>query len=834
MLLCPPGLDYVAAFFGCLYAGVVAVPVYPPRRARGLDRLHAVVADARAAAVVAPPAVADATRPLDQRLQLGSPPLHWVILNEEGSGASSWREPALTGDDLAVLQYTSGSTTTPRGVMLTHANLLHNSHAIARNLESTSDSCGVIWLPPYHDMGLVGGILQPVFAGFPCSLMSPTTVFSDPLAWLRAVSRRRATNSGGPNFAYELCLRKITAEQRAGLDLSCWKVAFTGAEPVRAETLDRFAETFAPQGFRREAFYPCYGLAEATLLVTGGRVSEPPVTLSADRLALEANKVVPAPTGAQTSQVLVGCGESLGDQQVLIVHPEKRTVCPPDEIGEIWVAGPSVAQGYWGRPDLTEQTFRAHRADTGAGPFLRTGDLGFLRDGELFVTARLKDLIVLNGRNYWPEDLEATASGASPSFLASAAFTAPAGDGMVIVLEVVRGVPEEDLPGLAARARQVVVEHQQAPVRAVVLLRASSLPRTSSGKLQRHACRGRFPEGLPGELYRWEALGADQPAAVKGSPPAGNHPQAAAIEGWLRERVAGLLGVPEEEIDRHQPFTSYGLDSGQGVLLAAELEAWLGQALSPTLIWSHPTIAELTRHLQKDEGGRMKDEERQAASDSSFILHPSSFQIAIIGLAGRFPGSLDLDGFAALLEQGKPAISEFPTDRPALWASYDPDPQAPGKTYSKWGGFLTGVDQFDPLFFRVSPREAAVMDPQQRLLLEVAWECLESAGYAGDRLAGSDTGVFVGGSEGHYAHRFLTMPERLEGFCGTGGAGALLSNRLSYLLDLHGPSLTLDTACSSSLVALHLAAESLRRGECSTGPGRRSQPAPEPRALHRL
>jgi acyl transferase domain-containing protein/acyl-CoA synthetase (AMP-forming)/AMP-acid ligase II/acetylornithine/succinyldiaminopimelate/putrescine aminotransferase/predicted amino acid dehydrogenase len=801
LLLCPPGFDYVAAFFGCLYAGVVAVPTLPPRRDHGLDRLQAIVADAQPAAVVALSGFA-AVPGRDERLQLGG--LHWVILDEEaGASAPPWREPALRGDDLAMLQYTSGSTTTPRGVMLTHSNLLHNAHGIARKFEHTPDRCGVIWLPPYHDMGLVGGVIQPVFAGFPCYLMSPATVVRNPLTWLRAISRFRGTDSGGPNFAYELCLRKITPEQRAGLDLSCWQVAFTGAEPVRAETLARFAAAFGPQGFRRQAFYPCYGLAEATLLVTGGRVGEPPVMLSIDKVAVETNKVLPAPL----SRVLVCCGRSLEDQQVLVVHPENLTAQPPDEIGEIWVAGPSVARGYWGRPDLTADTFGARLADprgepsgspTDAGPFLRTGDLGFLHAGELFVTGRLKDLIVFAGQNHWPEDLEATATQASPFFLASAAFEAPSGDGVVIVQEVARRVPQDDLPELAARVRQVVVEQHQVAVRSVVLLRASSLPRTSSGKLQRHVCRDRFAEGLPGELYRWQASPREAAAPLRASGPA----EAAAIESWLRRRIAGLLGVPEEKIDRHQPFSSYGLDSGQGVALAAELEAWLGWELSPTLVWSHPTLAELTRRLAAGQ--------EIPARDVS-----SSGPIAIIGLAGRFPGSLDLDGFAALLEQGKSAITEFPPDRPALWASYDPDPQAPGKTYSKWGGFLTGLDQFDPLFFRVSPREALVMDPQQRLLLEVAWEALESAGYAGDRLAGSSTGVFVGGSEGHYAHRYLTMPERLEGLCGTGGAGALLSNRLSYLLDLHGPSLTLDTACSSSLVALHLAVESLRRGECS-------------------
>jgi acyl-CoA synthetase (AMP-forming)/AMP-acid ligase II len=263
-------------------------------------------------------------------------------------------------------------------------------------------------------MGLIGGILQPLYVGFPCYLMSPVSVFSSPFSWLQTVSRYRASASGGPNFAYDLCVRKVTPAQRAMLDLSCWHVAFCGAEPVRAETLERFTEAFAPCGFRREAFYPCYGLAEATLIAAGGHKNAPPRTLRVRKTVLESNQVLPAGPEEPGTQVLVGCGHSLADQRILIVDPEKRTPCGPGAIGEVWIAGPSVARGYWDQPEESQQTFAAHLADTGDGPFLRTGDLGFLNEGELFITGRLKDLIILRGRNLYPQDLERTAERCHP------------------------------------------------------------------------------------------------------------------------------------------------------------------------------------------------------------------------------------------------------------------------------------------------------------------------------------------------------------------------------------------------------------------------------------
>ncbi len=415
LLLYPPGLEFIAAFFGCLYAGAVAIPAYPPRRNQNMFRLQAIVASSQA--VVALTTTSLLTNIRDQFAQNPElAALRWLATDNIASDqALDWQEPALSSDTLAFLQYTSGSTGTPKGVMVSHSNLLHNSTLIQQCFEDTPNSIGVSWLPPYHDMGLIGGVLQPLYVGAPMILMSPVAFLQKPLRWLLAISRYRATTSGGSNFAYDLCVRKITPEQRVTLDLSSWKVAFNGAEPVRADTLDRFVRTFGPCGFRREAFYPCYGMAETTLFVSGGLKTAPPVVHHVKGTALEQNRVVAAASEQEGVRAIVGCGQTWLDQKIVVVDPESLTQCLSDQVGEIWVSGSSVARGYWRRPEETQQTFQAYLADTVEGSFLRTGDLGFLHNGELFVTGRLKDLVIIRGRNHYPQDIELTVDESHPA-----------------------------------------------------------------------------------------------------------------------------------------------------------------------------------------------------------------------------------------------------------------------------------------------------------------------------------------------------------------------------------------------------------------------------------
>ena len=503
LLLYPPGLDFIAAFFGCLYAGVVAVPSYPPRRKRPSPRLQAIVQDAQPAVVLSHSTIRADVMRYPKPALMG---LEWLVTDQSGHDlaekqAGLWQMPPISSESLAFLQYTSGSTATPKGVMLTHGNLLHNFAIIQQGFEVTPNSVGVIWLPPYHDMGLIGGILEPLYVGMQVVLMSPIAFLQKPVRWLQAISRYQATNSGGPNFAYDLCVEKITPRERETLDLSSWEVAFNGAEPIRAETMARFVKAFEGCGFRRETFYPCYGLAEATLIVSGGLKGATPILYQVDESALLENKVVESTDGT----TLVGCGQSKLGQEIVIVEPESARRCAEGEIGEIWVKGASVAKGYWRQPEKTEATFHAYLSPPnvgggrgGAGPFLRTGDLGFSLDRELFVTGRIKDLIIIRGRNHYPQDIELTAQEShmalQPHCGAAFSVQMEGQERVVVLFELKRRHRKANVEEVADAIRAAVAQQHQLDLYAVVLIRPARMPKTTSGKVQRHLCRKGFLE----------------------------------------------------------------------------------------------------------------------------------------------------------------------------------------------------------------------------------------------------------------------------------------------------------------------------------------------------
>ncbi len=500
LLLYPPGLDYISAFFGCLYAGAVAVPVYPPHPRR-LDRLMAVAQNAEAAAAMT---VSGLRSKLESALstQPHWPSIAWFSTDTiDVNAATHWYDPAIDSDTLAFLQYTSGSTSTPKGVMLSHANLLHNEFLIHSYFESSPNSIGVGWLPLYHDMGLIGNVLQPIYSDFPMVLMSPVDFVQNPLRWLKAISKYRATISGGPNFAYEHCIRRITPEQRAALDLSSWRVAFCGAERIDAGIVDRFVRTFAPSGFREGTFFPCYGLAEASLIVTGVRVGHGSLALPFTSEKLAEGIAEPC-ARSQHARVLVGCGRSLSTQRVLVVDGEKRLPCKPGRIGEIWVAGPSVAQGYFGRPGQTQSTFGARLTfditDDRPQTFLRTGDVGFFHEGELFVTGRVKDLIIVCGKNHSPEDIEREVPALHPALQngSGAAFSVDIdGAERLVIVQEVRRKAELDIAQLSKTLKRVLNERHDLPLWAFVLIREGSIHKTTSGKIQRHAVRNAYLQG---------------------------------------------------------------------------------------------------------------------------------------------------------------------------------------------------------------------------------------------------------------------------------------------------------------------------------------------------
>jgi len=790
VLLYPPGLDFVAAFFGCLYAGAVAVPAYPPRLNHHLGRLSAVLADARPRAALTTAglarsiAQAAASAPEIARVEL--------IESESLDGLEEWRSPDLRPSSLAFLQYTSGSTSAPKGVKVTHGNLLHNLEAMAERLGCDRGSMGVSWLPAFHDMGLIFGILTPLYRAFPCVLMPPVTFLQRPGRWLQAISRYRATHSAAPNFAYDLCADRVGSEQKARLDLSCLRALINGAEPVRPKTVARFEAGFRACGLRPGTVIPAYGLAEATLAVTvqtpGGTIE----LLQVSAEALARHQVRPAEPGAGDVLVLASCGPPVLDTEVRIVKPDAGAECEAGEIGEIWIAGPGLAAGYWERPEESELTFGARLAGR-AAPYLRTGDLGFLAGDRLVVTGRIKELIILRGRNYYPHDLEATVVAAHEALggAVCAAFSVEI-DGeerLVVVAELADR--RADPPSVLAALRQALSEEHEVAVHAAILVRASSVPRTSSGKIQRGACRAAFLASDLREIARFVEAAPERPLASNSAAPSTRRE----IESWLVERLRVRLRLGNERLDPRVPMSSYGLDSATAVGLAGELEEWLDRPLAPTLLYDHPTISALAGHLAG---------ERRAISSArrSHAAAPVAEPVAIIGIGCRFPGASGPAAFWRLLRDGVDAVAASANIASGRFADAPPD-----------GGFLADVDRFDAQFFGISPREAVRMDPQQRLLLEVAWEALEDAGIAAVEIAGSRSGVFVGISSADYGYLQLGDPATVDAYSGTGASPSIAANRISYAFDLHGPSLAIDTACSSSLVAIDLACRSLASGD---------------------
>lgn len=598
LLLFPPGLDFAAGWFGCLYAGLIAVPAYPPEPARldrTLPRLQAIAADAGASAVLTIGMIAGMAEGLGAMApELAALP--WIAADGLPPGAADgWRRPRVQTDDIAFLQYTSGSTGAPKGVMVTHGNVLHNSASIEQGFGNRRDvGRGVSWLPMFHDMGLIGNIAHPVDAGLEVTFLSPIDFLRRPMRWLEAISHFGGTISGGPDFAYGLCARKATDEDIARLDLRSWAQAYTGAEPVRATTLDTFARRFAPAGFDPGALYPTYGLAEATLFVSGGARGQRPRVLDIDPDAVSRGEVRPG-DGRRLS---VGCGGRRFDTELVIADPATRQRLPTGQIGEIWVRGPSVARGYWNKPARTVETFGAHLSGEAASdtPWLRTGDLGFLEDdGELHISGRCKDLIIIRGRNLYPQDIELAAEAACPGLRPGCvvALGLEAEEGLALVAEVRDPAVAGD-EGLVGRLCEAVMEAAGAALRAVVLLRARGLPKTSSGKRQRHAAAALLAEGSAHEdavLWRWQAAPARTASAESGDDTA-----AAALCDWMVSWLEAEGAAPAGQIDPSRSLAAQGVDSVQLAALGGELERRLGFQVPGELLFGR-SVTQLAERL---------------------------------------------------------------------------------------------------------------------------------------------------------------------------------------------------------------------------------------------
>ncbi len=616
VLSLPHSPDFILAFFACLAAGAIAVPV-PQQRPRKDDaRFGAVIANAEPGLVLVDAAARDWVEGsiADRAAAAGRTAAPVAILEDVEENAADYIEPVLAADSLAVLQYTSGSTGEPKGVMITHGNMLENCQLIQETLGISSTSAGVLWLPFYHDMGLVGAVLLPMYCEGCIDLMAPQDFLRAPLSWLEKLSSVGATNTAAPNFALELCCELARPDLISGIDLSRLRCLLTGSEPVNPNTIERFAETFAARGFRYGAFLPAYGLAEATLLATGTlKPDRGPTIISLDAPALAAGEVRSAVPDGKALR-LVGNGSPGG--RARIADPQTALPLGEGKIGEIWLTGPSIAKGYWARPDLSQQAFGAlFSGETGGGPYYRTGDLGFVKDDDLFITGRLKDLIIVRGRNIYPQDVEEAATREQPLLWtgAAAAFgtSREQGEEVVVVAEAAfSGIgalrDEATARALVADILRRLSDASEIAPAEICIIRPGRLPRTSSGKIRRSSAREEWQkDGFSSSLlHRWtrpHTSAVAQAEVIASAVPLGR----GQVESWLLDRLAHHSGQPGHLIDLDEPFASYGLDSVTAIEMIEAINRLNlgGRTVDPVDLYDYPTIARLLDHMFEDSSG---------------------------------------------------------------------------------------------------------------------------------------------------------------------------------------------------------------------------------------
>ena len=593
MLLFPQGLDYIAAFFGCLYAGVIAVPAYPPRNKRHLARLQTIIANSQTSIILSTKTI---EHTLDEVFGVDADSSLPILYTDKlSSDPDDWYLPTLYPQDLAFLQYTSGSTSHAKGVMVTHANLMANQRLIKNGFGHNQNSTVVGWLPLYHDMGLIGNVMQPLFIGAPVILMSPMAFLEKPVRWLQAISEYLAHTSGGPNFAFDLCVQKISAAEKSQLDLSSWKLAFNGAEPINAATLDRFSEAFACCGFQREAFYPCYGLAESTLLATGGTKTAVPTVKAFNKEKLELRIASTETTGSEHTRELVGCGTVGIGHQIRIVDPETQIICDNGHIGEIQMSGSSIAQGYWQNSEETAHTFVP---DLDNRVWLRTGDLGFIDNSELFVSGRLKDLIIIRGRNYYPHDIETAANEVvdcvTPGGLAAFSMTVDDNEILVLLAELKRSyLRQADFTTEFAEIRKRLVDDCGIQANTLVFIKPGAILKTTSGKIRRSDCKKAFENhqlDIIAVNKLSEETSPNQPANYSSKPDDKQEcalrrqnlllmPLATATKSlvnYLSDKIHRLSGLSKAQMDMSAPVLNMGIDS----LKAMELKYFIDDFLA--------------------------------------------------------------------------------------------------------------------------------------------------------------------------------------------------------------------------------------------------------------
>lgn len=803
LLVFPQGPEFIHSFYACLMAGVIAVPVNPPGNKRKTGRLQGIIEDCNPSVIL----TNTNFKNKGEKWFNSDKAVNWLAYEDiEHATANEIQFKAFL-QDIAFLQYTSGSTGDPKGVMVTHKNLMSNLALMQKRTSFSEHSVAVSWLPMYHDMGLIGFVLQVVYSGSSLVIIHPVDFIKNPICWLQAITKYKANLGSAPNFAYDLCVSQINDEEIKKLDLSTWTHVLNGSEALKKSTFNNFIKKFKPAGLNENALVGAYGMAETTLMVSQGSVDKEVNTIDWSDEGIRSNKLY-SPKNEKDVVAAVSSGKIDGSYICRIVNPDTDTICASDEIGEIWLQGDSVTKGYWNRPELTKEVFKAFIKDKDnlpiEGPFFRTGDLGYVFEGEIYITGRLKEMFIIGGANHYPQDIERTVQQLHEDFTenAGAAFSITVeGEEKVIVAQEIKRTKlrSYDPEALIKLIRKEVMEVHDFAVHAVLLMSPGRVLKTSSGKIQRKVCQRQYLKGeLKGILDEWTVGDSEKQALTEGYIAS---KEALAFQHWLTQELQKTTEI--QHISPESNFASLGLNSIKGIQLTGSISEKLEKEISPTLLYDFPTIASLSAHLIDNYTPR------NSTTEDENVDEP----IAIISMACRFPDADTPEEFIANLLAQRDSISEVPPDRWDIEKYYQKE-GGPNKMTTRWGGFLEKIDAFDATFFGVSPEEARQMDPQQRLLLEVSYEAFERSGLKKSELKGESVGVYIGAIQGHYGEMLQKNTEDQLAYASTGGALSITANRLSYYYDFRGPSIAIDTACSSSLVAIHQAAQALRNGEC--------------------
>ena len=817
LLLFHSGIEFIIAFCACHIAGICPIPAYPPRKNRSYERLEGIIKDSRADLIITSRQIAKHSKSGIENSDLLSK-LPLVIIEEycssnqnkvPASNIKNGKYAQTAKSQLALLQYTSGSTGNPKGVMVSHGNLMANLEDLRLYTSFESSRVMVSWLPVFHDMGLVYGVLLPLYAGSTCFLFAPTAFLKRPLLWLEIISKYKGTHTTAPNFAYDLCNKAANANDLNDLDLTTLLTAGNGAEPIRYSTLLEFSNNFSKSGFNPKAFTPCYGMAEATLIVS---LAKPWRVITVKDTSLQNNTVEIVEESVSLDKKLqttsghtpfVSCGSWLETTDIRIIDESGKDVTGQQKIGEIFVSSKSVSQGYFNNNHATAEQFLVleHAKES---LYLATGDLGFIHEKNLYVTGRKKDLIIIRGRNYYPQDIEQTINSSSIHLQnnACAVFSVENGDEqkIIAVQEIKRSsIRKADFQQIRRNAKKAVYESHGISLDEFLIVKPGRIAKTSSGKIQRQKNK---------DEYHNNALHLAVPARQNPTPggiSAVNEIQNEKVDP-SRNKLKQLITdwCSERFPDKHillqndGVFSDIGMDSVASVELIGYLEKILGKKYDDSLIYQYPTLSRLTKFLSNDSDSVEVHE----------LSNNTDGDIAIIGYSFKLPHAENDEQLEELLKSQNTAVVPLSGERLESFATEKLD-----ESTIHMGGFIEGAEDFDSMFFGLSPNESANIDPQHRLLLELTWKALENAYIIPESTKGRNCSVFIGLSNNDYGNLTRKNTEILHKQFTSSNSFASASNRISYFFDWLGPSITLDTACSSSLVAVHQACMSLRNGE---------------------